>query len=137
MDWDSHFQTFSASRGASFGADSIDDVIGIDGVIGAPGVTVTTSPTPPTPWDFSVVPMWLIWLLGGFGVLAVGSGLYHLGEVLEADRHARHYTKGVVKVSHVRRKPNVRRTKEWALEQALARTPSNPNYSAVTKREVI
>lgn len=126
--WDTHFQTLSRSQPASFGADSIDDVIG-DDVIGAPGVVVTTSPTPSQPWDFSRVPMPLIWALGLFGGAAVLSGTYHLGEVLGNTRQKHR----VVRVSHVRRKLGARHTKETALREALARMPDGWNADDVTK----
>ena len=72
--WDTHFQTLSRSQPASFGADSIDDVIG-DDVIGAPGVVVTTSPTPKGPFtfDLSKVPAPLFAALTFAGVALVAA----------------------------------------------------------------
>ena len=114
----------SKGQSTSFGADSIDDVIGDD------VVTVTTTPTPSAwGWDFSKVPMPLIWALGLFGGAAVLSGTYHLGEVLGNTRQKHR----VVRVSHVRRKLGARHTKETALREALARMPDGWNADDVTK----
>lgn len=138
MDWTTKFQSLSADVTASFGVDPYDDVIGdeYDDVIGASTLEVTTSPTPKGPFtfDLSKVPAPLFAALTFAGVALVAATAYSLGEIYERERHEH----GLVKVSHVRRKPllGAAKEREWAMREALARTPSGSNYSAVTRRDV-
>lgn len=136
--WDEQFRALSRGPTASFGVDPYDDVIGdeYDDVIGASTLEVTTSPTPRAPFtfDLSKVPAPLFAALTFAGVALVAATAYSLGEIYERERHEH----GLVKVSHVRRKPllGAAKEREWAMREALARTPSGSNYSAVTRRDV-
>jgi hypothetical protein len=143
--WDSHFQAISHGSTASFSQASrpseVPSVFGVDpyeSIIGAAGPEVSTSPTPKGPWTFDLgrVPPTLWVALSAAGVLLVAATSHSLGRIQEYERHAAH--RGEVKISHVRRKPLVGHAKEraWALREALARTPSGLNYSAVTRRDV-
>lgn len=136
--WDEQFRALSRGPTASFGADPYEGTIGdeYDDVIGAPGLEVTSSPTPRAPFtfDLSKVPAPLFAALTFAGVALVAATAYSLGEIYERERHEH----GLVKVSHVRRKPllGAAKEREWAMREALARTPSGSNYSAVTRRDV-
>lgn len=127
--WDEHFAALSRGLTASFGADPYDDVIG------ASTLEVTSSPTPKGPFtfDLSKVPAPLFAALTFAGVALVAATAYSLGEIYERERHEH----GLVKVSHVRRKPllGYAKEREWALREALGRTPSKSNTHVATRRE--
>lgn len=128
--WDDEFRATSRGLTASFGSDPYDDVIG------AAGLEVTSSPTPKSPFtfDLSKVPAPLFVAVTAAGVALVAATAYRLGEVYERERHPH----GTVKASHVRRKPllGYRKEKEWALREALNRTPSGSTYLGATRRNV-
>ena len=123
--WDDKFRALSSVQSASFGAPSLE-------------VSISPTPKPAPTFDLSRVPapLFLALTVAGLGLACAAS--YSLGEAYERERHERHYNQGVVKISHVRRKPLLGHQKEraWALREALARTPSGSNYSAVTRRDV-
>ena len=135
--WDEQFQALSRGSTASFGADPYEGTIGdeYDDVIGAPGLEVTSSPTPKGPFtfDLSKVPAPLFAALTFAGVALVAATAYSLGEIYERERHEH----GLIKVSHVRRKPllGYAKEREWALREALGRTPSKSNTHVATHRE--
>src|ERR1700677_2236230 len=129
--WDDRFQTISLAQPASFGADPYDDIIG------ASTLEVSMAPTPrnPSSFDLSRVPSPLFVALTAAGVALVAATSFSLGEAHERERHEHGH---LVKISHVRRKPllGYRKEKEWALREALARTPSRSSTFVATRRDV-
>ena len=125
--WNVYFQALSGQGTASFGALS-----------GAPSLEVTTSPTPRRSWSFDLdsVPRPLFVGLVAAGVAVVAAASYSLGQAYEYERER--HPHGTVKASHVRRKPllGYRKEKEWALREALNRTPSGSTYLGATRRNV-
>ena len=132
--WDDKFRVLSRGLTARFGADPYDDIIGASGV----EVSISPSPKSVSAFDLSRVPAPLFAALTAAGVLLVAGASYSLGQVYERERIERHLARDEVKISHVRRKPllGAAKEREWALREALARTPSESRTMAATRREI-